>query len=133
MILEFICANLVNFSNTCDRLPNPKVTVDREVVALSDNSLNETIYLAKGQPYESDYRRETDEQRRRLEVDSRDDRYRRDDDRYDRDNEDCYDNNRREDEYKNGRDYRREYECQREEDRRDSRERRGGIYRLFHW
>jgi hypothetical protein len=127
MILEFICANLVNFSNTCDRLPNPKVTVDREVVALSDNSLNETIYLAKGQPYESDYRRETDEQRRRLEVDSRDD------DRYDRDNEDCYDDNRREDEYKNGRDYRREYECQREEDRRDSRERPRGIYRLFHW
>ncbi len=132
MILELICANLVNFSiNVCNELPTPEVALDREVVALNNtfasNSLDEAVYLAKGRPYESDYRREVDERRRQEEIRSRDDRYRRDE-RY-RENRDCYDDDDddRHHDYREGRDYRRERECERERE-----ERRGPIYRIFH-
>jgi hypothetical protein len=129
MILEFICANLINLAiNACDRLPTPEITLDREVVALNNDK---AVYLAKGKPYESDYRREVNEQRRE-EIENRDDRYYRSD-------RECYeydDNDDRDRDYRNSRDYsrdpeyrdyRREYECEREQER----EERQPIYRIY--
>jgi hypothetical protein len=131
MILELICANLINLSiNACDRLPTPQVTLDREVVALNTSLSNDkAVYLAKGKPYESEYRREVNEQRRQEEIENRDDRYYRGDrDCYDDYDRDRYDRNNRDySEDVEYRDYRREYECEKERER----EERQPIYRIY--
>lgn len=96
-MLEIFLINTTALSpNWADKIaPNLPIEVSNELVSES--------YLAKGKPYESDYSREVEQQRRRHEENfrHRDQRYYRDEDRRRRTDEE--DRRERDDDYRRDR------------------------------
>lgn len=108
-MLEIVLINAIALSPNWEANVKPTLPIER-LHDFSDKS-----YLAKGRPYESDYTREVERERRRYELDNlrhQDRRYYRDEDRRRRSGE----------EYRRERDEiyrrdRREYQRQRDDDR----------------